>query len=86
VVHYEQLPKHGIRDAKLERRCVLSGGDDYELVFTAPAGAAARVQAIGRALRLNLTRVGSIGPRLALRILDVNGKRIKIARGFDHFA
>jgi thiamine-monophosphate kinase len=86
VVHYEQLPKHGIRDAKLERRCVLSGGDDYELVFTAPAGAAARVQAIGRALRLNLTRVGSIGPRRALRILDVNGKRIKIARGFDHFA
>jgi thiamine-monophosphate kinase len=83
-VHYESLPKHRIGNAKLERRCVLSGGDDYELIFTARAGA--RVDAIARALRLKLTRVGSIGRRRGLRILDANGRRIATARGFDHFA
>jgi thiamine-monophosphate kinase len=83
VVHYDMLPKHGIRDPKLEKRCVLSGGDDYELVFTAHAGA--RIDAIGRALKLRLTRVGSIGKRRDLRILDANGRQMKVERGFDHF-
>ncbi len=84
VVHYETLPKYRIRDAKLERRCVLSGGDDYELVFTARAGA--RIGAIARSLKLRLTRVGSIGRRRGLQILDADGKRMNVGRGFDHFA
>jgi thiamine-monophosphate kinase len=84
VVHYEMLPKYRIRDSQLERRCVLSGGDDYELVFTAPAGA--RIDAIARALKLRLTRVGSIARRRDLRILDANGSRVTVERGFDHFA
>jgi thiamine-monophosphate kinase len=83
-VQYESLPKHRIGDPKLERRCVLSGGDDYELIFTARAGA--RVEVIAKALRLRLTRVGSIGKRRGLRILDANGRRMVPARGFDHFA
>ena len=85
VVHYEMLPKYTIRNSKLERRCALSGGDDYELIFTTRAGAAAKVNAIARALRLRLTRVGSIGRRRDLRILDAQGARMKVARGFDHF-
>jgi thiamine-monophosphate kinase len=84
VVHYEMLPKHKILDPRLERRCVLSGGDDYELVFTARAGA--RIHAIGKALNLKLTRVGSIGKRRDLQILDANGRQMKVGRGFDHFA
>jgi len=86
VVDYELLPKFRIRDPQLERSCVLSGGDDYELVFTARAGSAARVDAIAKALRLKLTCVGSIGGRRDLRILDANGRRMKVGRGFDHFA
>lgn len=88
VVHYELLPKHPIRDPQLERRCVLSGGDDYELIFTTPArvGAVSRVRAIARTLGLKLTRVGSIGGRRGLRILDAHGRPMKIGRGYDHFA
>jgi len=86
VVDYELLPKFGIRDPKLERRCVLSGGDDYELLFTARAGFSARVDAIAKALHLRLTRVGSIDRRRDLRILDGKGRRMKVERGFDHFA
>jgi hypothetical protein len=33
-----------------------------------------------------LTRVGSIGKRRDLRILDANGRQMKVGRGFDHFA
>jgi thiamine-monophosphate kinase len=84
VVQYESLPKHRIADAKLERRCVLSGGDDYELVFTARAGA--RIDAIARSLKLKLTRVGSIGRARGLQILDRDGRRVVPERGFDHFA
>src|SRR2546426_7158028 len=52
VVHYEQVPrapafKH-VKDAALEKRCVLSGGDDYELLFTAPQSRRAPME-IGRA-------------------------------------
>lgn len=85
VVHYELLPKFRIPDPKLERRCVLSGGDDYELIFTARAGNSARINAIAKALNLRLTRVGSIGRRRDLRILDARGGRMKVERGFDHF-
>ena len=84
VVHYELLPKHRIGDANLARQCVLSGGDDYELIFTARAGA--KIAPIARALKLTLTRDGSIGRERGLRILDHDGRRMVPARGFDHFA
>jgi thiamine-monophosphate kinase len=84
VVHYEMLPKHRIPDPRLERRCVLSGGDDYELVFTARPGS--KIEAIGGALGLKLTRVGSVGGRRGLKILDARGRPMKVGRGFDHFA
>jgi len=83
-VHYERLPKFRIGDRRLERRCVLSGGDDYELIFTARPGA--NIAAIARALGLRLTRVGSIVRRRGLRILDAQGRPMQAARGFDHFA
>jgi len=36
TLEYARLPKHRIADPALEQRCVLAGGDDYELLFTAP--------------------------------------------------
>jgi len=87
LVHYPLLPKVPCADAALQRRCVLSGGDDYELVFTAPQGVRAQVEALSSALRLPLARVGSIQPGAPkLQILDAGGKPIAAARGWDHFA
>jgi thiamine-monophosphate kinase len=41
VVEYERIPRAAcfktVDDKGLERDCVLSGGDDYELLFTAPS-------------------------------------------------
>ena len=80
LVEYERLPK--FRGA--HRNHVLSGGDDYELIFTARPGA--RIDAIAKALDIRLTRVGAIVKGRGLRILDARGRTMKAGRGFDHFA
>ena len=67
--------------------CLLAGGDDYELCFTAPPSAAARVAAISASEKLRLTRVGTItrGPGLVVR--DENGSALHdLPRAYDHFA
>lgn len=48
------------RDEQLD--CLLAGGDDYELVFTAAPARRAEVLALGARLGLALTRIGRIGP------------------------
>jgi thiamine-monophosphate kinase len=83
VVEYERLPKFAGADAAQ----VLSGGDDYELAFTARQDRRAEIEALSRELELTLARVGSIqkgDPKL--QILDKDGAPIAPGRGFDHFA
>ena len=87
VVHYDRLPKFPIADAAEQARCVIAGGDDYELVFTAAQGARAGIEALSGALGLALTRVGSIQTgEPKLQLLDARGLPMAAARGFDHFA
>jgi len=90
IVEYERLPQPAdvkrIQDKALQSRLVLSGGDDYELVFTAPQAARAEVTALSSELKLALSRVGSIQvgePRLL--VLDSQGRPMAVAHGFDHF-
>ena len=67
--------------------CLLAGGDDYELCFTAPPAAAARVAAIAASTRLPLARIGAIteGPGLVVR--DERGVPLSaVPRAYDHFA
>ena len=72
---------------EFERNCVVGGGDDYELAFTAPQTARGEIEALGAELGLTLTRVGLMRTgEAALALLDANGKPMAGARGFDHFA
>ncbi|MDH3319665.1 MAG: thiamine-phosphate kinase [Betaproteobacteria bacterium] len=87
VVRYADLPKFRIADPALEQRCVLAGGDDYELAFTAPQAARARIESLAAPLGVALARVGSIqagAPRLEL--LDAQGRAMDVEPGYDHFA
>ena len=69
------------------RRAVLAGGDDYELLFTAPPKARRAIEALGRRLGLALTRIGRITRGSELVVLDAEGRRVVCEeRGFDHFA
>ena len=68
-------------------QCVLNGGDDYELVFTAPpAQASAVLQASARS-GVPVTRIGCIEAEAGVRLVDGQGAAVPLAyRSFDHFA
>jgi thiamine-monophosphate kinase len=69
-------------------RYVLSGGDDYELVFTAAPHNATAVQAAARASQTAVTRIGRIDAEPGLRLLDAQGAQLQPRdfQSFDHFA
>jgi len=68
------------------RTCALSGGDDYELVFTAPPSARAAVEQAGKNSATRLTRIGRIDAEAGLRIVDASGAPVSQRFGsFDHF-
>jgi thiamine-monophosphate kinase len=88
-VEYERIPKCAsfktLRDPELEKNCVLSGGDDYELLFTAPREHRSELEALAAELGLALTRIGTIEAGTGLKILDAKGKPLAHRGGFDHF-
>ncbi len=70
----------------LQRLCTLAGGDDYELLFTAPPEADGRVAAAGRAVGVAVTPIGRIEPEAGLRLTDQHGLAIEgQLDSFDHF-
>ena len=70
----------------LQRECLLSGGDDYELVFTAAAGRRDAVGAAARASATPVTRIGRIEAAPGLRVVDATGRELGGAlASFDHF-
>jgi thiamine-monophosphate kinase len=74
-------------DAQLLHDCVLSGGDDYELVFTAAPAHAAAVAAAAHASGTPVQRIGRIDARPGLRVLDGSGQPMTTSSGgFDHFS
>ena len=68
-------------------RCALAGGDDYELIFTAPAGAHDAVLQAARSAATPVSRLGRITAEPGLRWRDACGQPLELAwASFDHFA
>lgn len=66
---------------------VLAGGDDYELLFTAPQLARDAVQTAAQASNTPVTRIGRIDSEAGLRLVDAKGNTVaNDFRSFDHFA
>jgi thiamine-monophosphate kinase len=89
-VQWARLPQSsalaGI-DAERRAAAILSGGDDYELAFTASPANRNAVLAAARAAGVAVTRIGEAvaGPAV-VRVLDARGFDIAPAcGGFDHF-
>ena len=89
VVDVDALPRSAVLAAQpltLQHECLLAGGDDYELLFTAPAAARAAVQAAGAAAGVAVTRCGHIETDTGLRVQDSAGRAVATPwRSFDHF-
>lgn len=69
---------------------ILTGGDDYELVFTAPPVKAGRIRALARNLKVAVTRIGRIVSAgkgtPPVRVADAKGRALKLLRtGWRHF-
>lgn len=74
-------------DAQTLMQCALAGGDDYELVFTAPPAQQAAVQAAAQASGTRATRIGRVEPAPGLRVVDGQGQPVaQHFASFDHFA
>jgi thiamine-monophosphate kinase len=74
-------------DRALALECLLAGGDDYELCFTAPRAAAERVAAIAASTAIPLARIGVITEGRGLVVRDERGLPLSaVPRAFDHFA
>ena len=88
-VWVDALPRSGAMHAMplaLQRECGLAGGDDYELVFTAPPQRAAQVIDAARGAGVEVTRIGRIDAAPGLRLLDRDRKALANTFGsFDHF-
>jgi thiamine-monophosphate kinase len=74
-------------DVVLARECLLGGGDDYELVFTAPPERRAAILTLSADIGLPLTRIGrTLAGAPVVNVLDEAGRPIPVpATGFDHF-
>ena len=73
--------------------CVLAGGDDYELVFSAPPAARAAVTRAAQRSGTPVTRIGRFSGRVPARahLCHADGARFELPAGlalsgFDHFA
>jgi thiamine-monophosphate kinase len=66
---------------------VLAGGDDYELMFSAPPSARGAVKGASIASQTTVTCIGRIEAERGVRIVDAQGEPMPLAyASFDHFA
>ena len=91
IIELERLPKlkiEGDVSESLERESVLAGGDDYEVVFTAPVARRKEIEALSASLQLALARIGAVSGKGSeqIRLLDAAGNAVTADRlGYDHF-
>ena len=69
------------------RAWALAGGDDYELLFTAPVAARAQVETAAQISQTLVARIGTIQAERGLRLVDGQGLAVvNTFASFDHFA
>ncbi len=89
-IRYAEVPcaaeLGSLREQADVMRAILSGGDDYELCFTATVRNAAAIMAIATRLDIALTRIGRIVEGDSVTVVDAYGRAVPLKeQGFDHF-
>jgi len=72
---------------KRGRRCALSGGEDYELLFCARPRDRRQIEKLQQRTQVAVTRIGSChSTKGRIVVLDASGRPLKFSgRGHDHF-
>lgn len=75
-----------VADAEEMRARLATGGDDYELLFTAPPEAEKAIRDLAAATGVTITEIGAIDDGAGVRLLDAAGRVIPVATaGYRHF-
>jgi len=83
-VWFDRLPTHPVLEAlpaDTRTRCQLAGGEDYQLLFTAPPSAQDAILALARDHEVLTTRIGELTPESTVRVIGAVWPR-----GFEHFS
>jgi thiamine-monophosphate kinase len=68
------------------RPLLAAGGDDYELLFTAPENSAAAIAGLATRLGLPIAPIGRIETGAGVRLVDADGRAVAVAAaGWRHF-
>lgn len=90
VIHEDSLPAHPALSeltVAVRRRCLLAGGDDYQLCFTASPDVDGYITELSNNLQIPVSCIGYIdGQGSGISVLDSQGQEIAdLPQGFDHF-
>ena len=95
TIEFDRIPcshtlKNRLQLENDERRlaidCLLTGGDDYELCFTAPENGRKAIAELAQVIGIPLFRIGKIIPGKGLTVLTADGNPLTLeTKGYDHF-
>lgn len=90
-IECEQLPLSAVLQAVVSReqaiQYALSGGDDYELCFTAPPQHHRQLMALSSQLGIAVSRIGQVSNGEGVECVDARGQVVPLAKpGYRHFS
>jgi thiamine-monophosphate kinase len=88
-VHWQAVPVDrslaGLPDPQ-RQALALAGGDDYELLFSAPSSRRHMIESLSGQFDLALTRIGALADGAGVEVVDEAGAPLLLQqKGFDHF-
>lgn len=90
TLHADKVPlseaaRHVLEKNAGQRETVLTGGEDYELLWTLPQEKAAELRALQEAAGCPLTIIGEVTEGDGVTCLDANGAPVQVKQaGFEH--
>ena len=89
TINLEKIPTHHlikkVIDSKKYHECIIGGGEDYELCFTAHNSKRKRIKNISSLVKVPITLIGRVTKKNLIFLDKGIVKKIKF-KGFDHFA
>ncbi|MBP6561977.1 MAG: thiamine-phosphate kinase [Neisseriaceae bacterium] len=84
----DAVPTHDyIRRLPNHYAYALAGGDDYELLFTAPTACRVALAEISHQVGVPITKIGTVTAQTGLQLVNQAGEPILLNQyGFDHFS
>jgi thiamine-monophosphate kinase len=85
-IPFSHVAQQALNDGRISREQLLSGGDDYQLCFTAAPDKAEPLLQLAAQHGIRLSRIGSVCQGEGVRCVDASGESLSFAQhGWQHF-